>query len=94
MLVANLAQRTEVKYQPNIFLTQALEKAVQPDPELRRLLAELSADTPWGVRQMAAKRLGCMRSSDALPGLTAALASDPFWMVRCAVIQALEMIDR
>ena len=33
-----------------------------------------------------------MRSPDALPGLLDALPADPFWMVRCATIQTLEMI--
>ena len=29
---------------------------------------------------------------EAVPGLLDALLGDPFWMVRCAIIQALEMI--
>jgi len=33
-----------------------------------------------------------MRNPEATPGLLAALPTDPFWMVRCAIIQALEMI--
>jgi hypothetical protein len=41
---------------------------------------------------MAAQCLGQMRSTEALPGLLAALLTDPFWMLRCAIIQALEMI--
>jgi HEAT repeat protein len=36
--------------------------------------------------------LGYLRNAEALPGLLQALVSDPFWMVRCAIIQALEMI--
>jgi HEAT repeat protein len=33
-----------------------------------------------------------MRNPEALPGLLDALPADPFWMVRCAIIQALEKI--
>ena len=33
-----------------------------------------------------------MRNPEALPGLLDALPVDPFWMVRCAIIQALESI--
>lgn len=65
---------------------------VQPDPKLEQLLADLSPDTPWGDRQIAANELGYMRSLESLPVLLAALPVDPFWMVRCAMIQALERI--
>ena len=33
-----------------------------------------------------------MRNPDALSGLLDVLPTDPFWMVRCAIIQALERI--
>jgi HEAT repeat protein len=33
-----------------------------------------------------------MRSRATIQGLLDALPSDPFWMVRCAIIQALEKI--
>ena len=65
---------------------------VQPEPKVKTLLADLTPDTPWGKRQMAAKKLGHLRSTEAVPGLLATLPVDPFWMVRCAIIQALEMI--
>jgi HEAT repeat protein len=65
---------------------------VQPEPKIKTMLAELTPDTPWGQRQIAAKRLGHLRSTEAAPGLLATLPVDPFWMVRCAIIQALEMI--
>lgn len=65
----------------------------QRDPQVERWLADLSPDVAWGDRQRAAKRLGNLRSRDALPGLLAALTNDPFWMVRQAIIQALEKID-
>ena len=62
------------------------------DPKVEKYLAQLSPDTPWGDRQIAAKRLGSLRSNAALPGLLFALLSDNFWMVRCSIIQALEKI--
>jgi hypothetical protein len=65
---------------------------IQPNPKVEELLSDLSPDTPWGDRQIAAKKLGYLRSREALPGLLGALPVDPFWMVRCAIIQALEMI--
>jgi HEAT repeat protein len=62
------------------------------DDRLEQLLADLSADRPWGDRQRAARRLGYMGDRAALPALLAALPGDPFWMVRCAIIQSLEKI--
>lgn len=75
---------------PLVSLPVAVE--LRPDPVVAKLLADLSPETPWGDRQVAARRLGRMRSYEALPGLLDALPSDPFWMVRCAMIQAVEMI--
>jgi HEAT repeat protein len=69
-----------------------LEVEVQTDRELDHLLADLSPETPWGERKIAAKKIGYTRNPAALPGLLHALPSDPFWMVRCAMIQALERI--
>jgi len=93
MFAVNLGQRPNVVVDVmNKFTTLPIEIEVQPDREMAKLLADLSPDTPWGVRQMAAKKLGSRRSPEALPGLLAALPSDPFWMVRCAIIQALERI--
>jgi len=92
MLTANFNQRPEVANQMNAYRTPPLVLVVQPDIKLYKLLADLSPDTPWGERKIAAHRLGSMRSPEALPGLLDALPTDPFWMVRCAIIQALEMI--
>lgn len=64
----------------------------QEAPEFYKWLADLSPDTSWGERKIAARELGCTRNPAALPGLLEALPDDPFWMVRCAIIQALEMI--
>ena len=87
----NLNQHPEVG-KLNTFSTLPIAIDVQPDLKLDKLLADLSPDTSWGDRQIAAQKLGYMRSSEALPGLLDALPADPFWMVRCAIIQALEMI--
>lgn len=91
MLTANFNQRPEVTDQMNAYRIPPLSLVV-PDIKLYKLLADLSPDTPWGERKIAAKRLGSIRSPEALPGLLDALPADPFWMVRCAIIQALEMI--
>ncbi len=62
------------------------------DRKIGAYLAKLSPEIPWGHRQIAAQELGAIGSSKALPGLLSALLSDPFWMVRCAIIQAIERI--
>ena len=92
MFPINNDQPPQVVDQMNTYTTLPLALVVQPDIKLYKLLADLSPDTPWGDRQIAAKKLGFMRSPEALPGLLDALPADPFWMVRCAIIQALEKI--
>jgi len=76
----------------NTYTSFPLALGIQPDLKLYGLLADLSSDTSWGDRQIAAKQLGDMGNPIALPGLLDALPGDPFWMVRCAIIQALERI--
>ncbi len=93
MLTTIQNQHPQVAGKMNTFTTLPIAIEVQPDRELRALLAALSPDTPWGERQIAARKLGYIRNPEATPGLLAALPSDPFWMVRCAIIQALEMIN-
>ena len=92
MFTVNAYQRPEVADKTNKFTAFPLVIDVQPKHELEALLACLAPDTPWGERQIAARKLGYMREQEALPGLLAALPTDPFWMVRCAIIQALELI--
>jgi HEAT repeat protein len=92
MYQVNVDQGPEVAEQMNTYLTFPLTLVVQPDIKLYKLLADLSPETPWGDRKIAAQELGYMRNPEALPGLLEALPDDPFWMVRCAIIQALEMI--
>ena len=65
----------------------------QPEGEIDRLLKELSPDTAWGDRQIAAQKLGSLGDPSALPGLLAALPNDPFWMVRTAMIQVRVVED-
>ena len=69
-----------------------LSMTKKADPRLNRLLKDLSKEIAWGDRQNAAKKLGYLGNPDALPGLLTALQNDNFWMVRCAIIQALERI--
>jgi HEAT repeat protein len=65
---------------------------VRPAREIEQLIANLSPQVPWGQRQSAAKRLGSKKALAAVPALLEGLPTDPFWMVRCAIIQALERI--
>ena len=89
MLAVNFDQRTDITNKMN---TLPLGLVAQSDIKVYKLLADLTPDTPWGERKIAAQELGYMRSREAMPGLLNALPTDPFWMVRCAIIQALEMI--
>jgi HEAT repeat protein len=72
--------------------TLPLEIEVKPHGRADHLLAKLGPDTPWGDRQIAARKLGYMRSLEAVAILLDFLPADPFWMVRCSMIQALERI--
>jgi HEAT repeat protein len=93
MLTVNLNQQRHVVLDVlNTFTTLPIAVEVQADPRLEKLMADLSPDTPWGDRKNAARKLGYMRNPKVLPGLLSALPVDRFWMVRCAIIQALEMI--
>jgi HEAT repeat protein len=92
MYQENFNQSPEVAEQIKPFAMLPVAIEVQPDQKVAQLIAELSPDVSWGDRQMAAKKLGYMGSSEALHGLLNALLADPFWMVRCAIIQALERI--
>jgi HEAT repeat protein len=93
MLSVNTNQFPAVADKIKSFTSLPVAMEVQPDSELNELLIALSPDTPWGDRQIAANKIGYLRNPEALPWLLAALPVDPFWMVRCAIIQALEMID-
>jgi HEAT repeat protein len=93
MIAVEFDHRSETVAENNTYKTlPPLALVIQPDIKLYNFLADLSPDTPWGDRQIAAKKLGNMRNPEALPGLLDALPADPFWMVRCAIIQALEKI--
>lgn len=92
MFQIEIDQRLEVAEKKNSFPPLPLAVGIQPDLKLYNLLADLSPDTPWGDRQIAARKIGDMHSPEALPGLKEALLVDSFWMVRCAIIQALEKI--
>ena len=92
MLAVNIEQHQERVDTRRTFTSFPIAFEIQPDQNLGKLLAELSPDKPWGDRQIAAKRIGQLRCSEALPTLLTTLPVDPFWMVRCAIIQALESI--
>jgi len=92
MFNVNEHQSSDVVDSVHIATTLPPVVEAQAGRQLDALLADLSADKPWGHREIAAKKLGYMRSREALPGLLTALQTDPFWMVRCAIIQALERI--
>jgi len=92
MLKVQVNRRYQIIENLNTYTAFPIAIEVQPDPKVAVLVADLSPDTPWGVRKITAHRLGNLRDSKALPGLLEALVADPFWMVRCAIIQALEMI--
>jgi HEAT repeat protein len=91
MYTENITQQLESAYEINLFaLPQAVE--IKTDDKIGRLLRNLSPNIPWGDRQNSAKKLGYMRSQEALPVLLDVLPTDPFWMVRCSMIQAVERI--
>ena len=92
MYTVDTDQYTETAEGMEAYVGLPLDLVVQPDIKLYALLADLSPDTLWGERKIAAQKLGDMRDPEALPGLLDALPADPFWMVRCAIIQALEKI--
>ena len=92
MLTVNINQNPEADLM-NAFTMMPITVEVQPDRYLNKLLADLSPATSWGDRQIAAHKIGCLRNREALPMLLEALPADPFWMVRCAIIQALVRID-
>jgi HEAT repeat protein len=92
MLQALLDQCPLTVDKAEIFTIFPISREVQTDPKIQQLSVDLSPETPWGERKEAARKLGDMRSKEALPWLLSALSTDPFWMVRYAIIQALIMI--
>jgi HEAT repeat protein len=93
MLQVNLNEKKYAVFDVmNTFTTLPIAIDAQIDCELDVLVADLSPSTPWGHRKKAAEKIGRIRKSGAVPALLTALPTDPFWMVRCEIIQALEMI--
>ncbi|MEJ2707242.1 MAG: HEAT repeat domain-containing protein [Anaerolineales bacterium] len=92
MFAVDVYQQAEVVEETKTIVGLPLPREFQIDRRIDLLLADLSSDTPWADRKMAAQKLGSMRSRATIQGLLDALPSDPFWMVRCAIIQALEKI--
>lgn len=93
MYQVNINQRKHVVFDVlNTFLTLPIAVEDNVDNELEALIADLSPRIPWGDRKIAAEKIGYMRKLEAMPALLTALPCDPFWMVRCAIIQALEKL--
>jgi HEAT repeat protein len=93
MLQVNISRRKYAVFEVmNTFTTLPIAIESEPDQALDALLADLSPSVPWGDRKIAAEKLGNARISESVPQLLAVLPTDPFWMVRCAIIQALEKI--
>jgi HEAT repeat protein len=85
-------QEIEVVECLNKYASLPLVVVTYSESEFENLVSKLSPEVPWSERQIAANRLGDLRSQEALIALLNALPVDPFWMVRCAIIQALERI--
>ena len=92
MFNVNFDPCLEVVDMMNSFRILPQANEVQPNHKLKNLLADLTSETSWYDRKIAAQKLGYMHNQEALSGLLCALPVDPFWMVRCAIIQALENI--
>jgi HEAT repeat protein len=92
MLSTNSTQ--QVERSENLQGGNALPLAVfsQLDLLLIFLLGDLSPEKPWPVRKEAAQKLADHPGPESVQGLLNALPNDPFWMVRCAIIQSLVRI--
>ena len=85
-------QNIEIKEAAYPFAVYVDEREEGIKKELEALLQNLATNSEWYERKIAAQKIGRMRYADAIPGLANALDNDPFWLVRCAVIQALAAI--
>lgn len=93
MLAENTYQSPKITdFQIETLKSLPIQIEVIPERDIDRLAAYFTPGTPWVERQAAARKLGQSHHSEALPLLLAALQNDPFWMVRCTIIQALEII--
>jgi len=92
MNTAVIYQGSQVFEKTRITPPLTLPVTKKGDSKLEKLEQGLSPSSSWGERKIAAQQLGYGRYSEAVPALLKALPRDPFWMVRCAIIQALEMI--
>ena len=92
MNTAVIYQETQTYEKIRVAKPISLPVKAKRDHKLERLQLDLSHSRSWGERKNAAQQLGYGRYDQAVPALLKALPNDPFWMVRCAIIQALEMI--
>jgi HEAT repeat protein len=97
MLPITVDRRNELLDKTNKFDPEPVAKrpgvnGAEEQHLLDKMLSDLAPESSWGIRQNAARKLGTMGNSAAVSGLLTALPADPFWMVRYAIIQALEKI--
>ena len=88
MYPVNVYPRPEAANKTNVFTAFPQVLETHPERELDALLANLTHDTPWGERQIAARKLGYMREQEALPGLLAALPTNSqrtSWMEKALI---------
>ena len=90
MLSQNQTIQPEALEKKDIVASWPLNFVVIEDSQVDSLLSDLDPVMPWAVRKAAAQRLGDHPCPQALQGLLDHLPTDPFWMVRCAIIQTLE----
>jgi hypothetical protein len=92
MLPGKYAQSRELGDQVHAITPLGLTVEVGKDWRVVRWLVDLGSETGWWERQRAAYELGQLGGAEALAGLLGVLRVDPFWKVRCAIVQALEVI--
>ena len=82
----------QAEYQTQSPILLALPVRNLIDEEVAHLLHILASNATWHERKVAAQKLADLGGEEARIGLLEALLNDPFWMVRCAIIQSLERI--
>jgi HEAT repeat protein len=94
MYQATMVQTLQQMNPAGAAVTLPVSVETQTDDVLGQLLDTLSTSPYWPERQAAAIRLGDLGGDEAHAGLVAALPDDPFWMVRCTIVQSLERIGK
>lgn len=93
MFAENIDQSFDTKdFQMGTLLSLPIAIDILADGEIGYLASEMSPSIPWADRQAAAIKLGQSLCPEATQILLARLQDDPFWMVRCTIIQVLESL--